>query len=76
MSRIDESKPFMPMKIAVLAVSDTRSLAEDRSGQTLVDRIEGAGHMLNAAMLVRARSWGPGRAMLKRGPHWAQWVKG
>ncbi|WP_424972496.1 molybdenum cofactor biosynthesis protein B [Dinoroseobacter sp. S76] len=53
MSRIDESKPFMPMKIAVLAVSDTRSLAEDRSGQTLVDRIEGAGHVLAARTILR-----------------------
>ncbi len=44
MSRIDESKKFIPVRIAVLTVSDTRSLDEDRSGQTLVDRIEKAGH--------------------------------
>ena len=44
MSRIDESLDFMPVRIAVLTVSDTREVADDRSGQTLVDRIEGAGH--------------------------------
>ncbi len=44
MSRIDESMKFIPVRIAVLTVSDTRSLDEDRSGQTLVDRIEKAGH--------------------------------
>ncbi|MDA7429991.1 molybdenum cofactor biosynthesis protein B [Primorskyibacter aestuariivivens] len=46
MSRIDESKEFIPVRIAVLTVSDSRSLAEDRSGDTLVGRIEGAGHIL------------------------------
>ncbi len=39
MSRIDESKEFFPVRIAVLTVSDTRSLAEDRSGDTLVARL-------------------------------------
>ncbi len=46
MSRIDESMEFVPVRIAVLTVSDTRQLADDKSGQTLVDRIAGAGHML------------------------------
>lgn len=46
MSRIDESKEFIPVRIAVLTVSDTRSLDQDKSGQTLVDRITGAGHTL------------------------------
>ncbi|MCU9838674.1 MULTISPECIES: molybdenum cofactor biosynthesis protein B [Ruegeria] len=46
MSRIDESLDFIPVRIAVLTVSDTRSLEEDRSGQTLVDRIARAGHVL------------------------------
>lgn len=41
---IDQDKDFIPVRIAVLTVSDTRSLDEDRSGQTLVDRIEAAGH--------------------------------
>ena len=44
MSRIDETKEFIPVRIAVLTVSDTRSLDQDKSGQTLVDRIESAGH--------------------------------
>src|SRR5690606_33304646 len=46
MSRIDESLEFIPVRIAVLTVSDTRSLAEDRSGDVLVGRIEEAGHVL------------------------------
>lgn len=46
MSRIDESLKFIPVHIAVLTVSDTRSEAEDRSGQTLLDRIERAGHIV------------------------------
>ncbi len=46
MSRIDESIAFIPVRIAVLTVSDTRNLAEDRSGTVLVDRLETAGHQL------------------------------
>ncbi|MFA8441049.1 molybdenum cofactor biosynthesis protein B [Yoonia sp.] len=46
MSRIDETKEFTPVRIAVLTVSDTRQLADDKSGQTLVDRIAAAGHHL------------------------------
>ena len=42
----DNDKPFVPVRFAVLAVSDSRSLAEDRSGATLAERIEGAGHVL------------------------------
>jgi len=45
-SRIDESKEFIATRIAVLTVSDTRQLDEDKSGQTLVDRLERAGHAL------------------------------
>jgi molybdenum cofactor biosynthesis protein B len=45
-SRIDESRSFIPVGIAVLTVSDTRSLSEDKSGQTLADRITKAGHTL------------------------------
>ena len=44
MSRIDETREFLPVRIAVLTVSDSRSFSEDKSGQTLVDLIEGAGH--------------------------------
>ena len=53
MSRIDESRPFIPLKIAVLAMSDTRSLAEDNSGSTLVERITQAGHIVADRQIVR-----------------------
>lgn len=46
MTRIDETKEFIPVRIAVLTVSDTRSLAEDRSGDVLVARLQDAGHVL------------------------------
>ncbi|MCV6595535.1 MAG: molybdenum cofactor biosynthesis protein B [Mangrovicoccus sp.] len=46
MSRIDETLPFEPVRIAVLTVSDSRSLEEDRSGTVLVERLQGAGHHL------------------------------
>lgn len=53
MSRIDESKEFIPVRIAVLTVSDTRGLDEDRSGQTLVNRLEAAGHILADRKILR-----------------------
>jgi molybdenum cofactor biosynthesis protein B len=53
MSRIDESRPFIPLKIAVLAMSDTRSLADDKSGATLAERIEQAGHIVAERQIVR-----------------------
>ena len=53
MSRIDEARPFLPMRIAILAVSDTRSLAEDKSGDVLVARISQAGHKLAARHILR-----------------------
>jgi molybdenum cofactor biosynthesis protein B len=53
MSRIDESRRFIPVRIAILSVSDTRSLAEDRSGDTLVARLQEAGHTLAARQIVR-----------------------
>ncbi|MBD3664440.1 molybdenum cofactor biosynthesis protein B [Sulfitobacter aestuariivivens] len=46
MSRIDEAMEFIPVRIAVLTVSDTRDLSEDRSGDVLVARIAAAGHQL------------------------------
>jgi hypothetical protein len=52
MSRIDESRPFHPVRIAVLAVSDTRSLAEDTSGAVLVERLTEAGHTLAARHIL------------------------
>ncbi|MBC2773032.1 molybdenum cofactor biosynthesis protein B [Rhizobium sp. AQ_MP] len=53
MSRIDESRPFIPVGIAVLTVSDTRGLSDDKSGDTLVARIEEAGHRLVARAIVK-----------------------
>ncbi|CUH75072.1 molybdenum cofactor biosynthesis protein B [Tropicibacter naphthalenivorans] len=53
MSRIDESKEFIPVRIAVLTVSDTRGLAEDRSGDTLVQRLTDAGHILADRQIIR-----------------------
>jgi molybdenum cofactor biosynthesis protein B len=50
---MDSTLPFLPVNIAVLTVSDTRSLAEDRSGDTLVARIEAAGHRAAARLLRR-----------------------
>ena len=52
MSRIDDSREFLPVRIAVLTVSDTRTLDDDRSGDTLVGRIEGAGHTLAARTIL------------------------
>lgn len=50
---IDESLTFIPVAIAVLTVSDTRTAADDRSGDTLVERLTGAGHVLAARTIVR-----------------------
>lgn len=52
LSRIDESRPFVPVGIAVVTVSDTRSLADDKSGRTLAERIEAAGHHLKGREIV------------------------
>src|SRR5256885_16452357 len=49
---IDESRQFISLKIAVLTVSDTRSLDEDKSGATLAERIEKAGHAVAARAIV------------------------
>lgn len=66
MARIDETRPFVPVRIAVLTVSDSRSLAEDRSGDLLAERITGAGHVLadrrllrddRAAIAAQLRAW-------------------
>ena len=52
MPGIDPSRPFRPLKIAVLTVSDSRTPADDRSGDLLVDRLLGAGHELADRALV------------------------
>ena len=53
MPRLDESRPFIAVNIAVLTVSDTRDLASDKSGTTLVERIEGAGHKAVKRAIVK-----------------------
>lgn len=50
---IDETRAFLPVRIAVLTVSDTRTAADDRSGDTLVERLTGAGHILADRAIVR-----------------------
>ena len=61
-----DTRPFLPVSIAVLTVSDTRTLANDRSGDTLAARIEAAGHRVAArdierddadAIEARLRAW-------------------
>jgi molybdenum cofactor biosynthesis protein B len=52
MASTDDTKQFIPLNIAVLTVSDTRALADDKSGQTLVDRLTAAGHHLAAREIV------------------------
>ncbi|MEP1443380.1 MAG: molybdenum cofactor biosynthesis protein B [Hyphomicrobiales bacterium] len=53
MSTIDETRPFIAIGIAVLTVSDTRGLEDDKSGDTLCDRVEGAGHKLAGRAIVK-----------------------
>jgi molybdenum cofactor biosynthesis protein B len=50
---IDRSRPFVPLKIAVLTVSDTRASADDKSGATLAERIRAASHVLAERAIVR-----------------------
>jgi molybdopterin adenylyltransferase len=66
MPGIDASREFIPLKIAVLTVSDTRALADDKSGTTLAERIAQAGHALADRAIVtddvekiraRVRQW-------------------
>lgn len=50
---IDESRTFLPVRIAVLTVSDSRTLADDRSGDALVARLTDAGHVLAAREILK-----------------------
>jgi len=52
MPGIDQSRQFIPLKIAVLTVSDTRDLADDKSGAVLAERIERAGHIVAGRKIV------------------------
>ena len=53
MARIDESRPFLPVNIAVLTVSDTRTAANDTSGDALAERIANAGHRVAARRIAK-----------------------
>jgi molybdenum cofactor biosynthesis protein B len=53
MPGLDQTRQFVPLKIAVLTVSDTRSLADDKSGATLAERIEKASHALAGRAIVQ-----------------------
>ena len=66
MSRIDETREFIPVRIAVLTVSDSRGLSDDRSGDVLCERISEAGHFVvertllpdeRAAISTQLRVW-------------------
>ena len=52
MAGIDESKQFVPLKFAVLTISDSRSLKDDKSGALLVQRIVSVGHRVSERSLV------------------------
>jgi len=52
MPGIDDKRPFVPLKIAVLTISDTRKLEDDKSGGTLAERIEKAGHSVAGRAIV------------------------
>lgn len=53
MGRVDDKREFIPVRIAVLTVSDTRVLSEDRSGDVLVSRLEAAGHVLADRKIIQ-----------------------
>ena len=53
MPGLDDTRPFLPVRIAVLTVSDTRGADDDRSGDVLVERLAAAGHVLADRAIVR-----------------------
>jgi len=53
MSEVAAERDFLPVNIAVLTISDTRTLEDDKSGNILVDRIEGAGHVVVDRDLIK-----------------------
>ena len=70
--RLDENRPFQPVRIAVLTVSDTRTLDNDTSGDALVKRLTEAGHVLadrkllrddKAALAAQVKAWIDDRAI-------------
>ncbi|MBM3523291.1 MAG: molybdenum cofactor biosynthesis protein B [Alphaproteobacteria bacterium] len=53
MPKIDESRPFLPVNIAILTISDTRSAADDRSGNALAEMVTRDGHCVAARRIVK-----------------------
>ena len=53
MPKIDETRPFIPVRIAVLTVSDTRGVDDDKSGNTLAEMIKAAGHEVAGRAVVK-----------------------
>lgn len=53
MSQIEGERSFLPVRIAIATVSDTRTLENDKSGDTLVARVEEAGHIVAARDIVK-----------------------
>jgi molybdopterin adenylyltransferase len=53
MAKLDESRPFIPVRIAVLTVSDTRTAEDDKSGAALAEMVKAAGHELAAKSIVK-----------------------
>src|SRR5438046_8582930 len=51
--RLDQTRPFLPVNIALLTVSDTRSAADDRSGNTLAELADTAGHRITDRRIIR-----------------------
>jgi molybdenum cofactor biosynthesis protein B len=51
--RIDQNRPFLPVNIAILTVSDTRDASQDRSGDTLAGLVTSAGHQVATRKIVR-----------------------
>lgn len=52
MTTLDDTRPFIPVNLAILTVSDTRTLETDRSGQVLVDLATSAGHRVVSRTIV------------------------
>ena len=53
MPKLDQNRPFVPVRIAVLTVSDTRGAADDKSGDTLIEMIRAAGHEVADRAIVK-----------------------
>lgn len=53
MSQIEGERSFLPVRIAIATVSDTRTLENDKSGDTLVARAQDAGHIVAAREIVK-----------------------